>query len=401
MIDNDANPSEQFNAPVSPRERLAALRIIDANFNRAAEGLRVIEEHCRFALNDGHLTECCKRLRHDLTAALRALPRDQLHAARESQIDVGAYINTPEERSRCSLAHIAAAGWQRIQQALRAIEEYAKLLAPDIAPRVEAIRYQAYTLAKACTTTAASQERLAHARLYVLLDGRSSECEFALRAQELISAGVHVLQLRDKRLDDRTLLARARLLRRIIDENETTARQEPRPPGPEPRTLNPEPQAAERHGGRSLQPLAPSPQPLLILNDRPDLAVLARADGVHLGQDELSVHDARQIVGPDLLIGVSTHNIAQARQAVLDGASYIGCGPTFPSGTKEFDHFPGLDFLREVAAEIALPAFAIGGITCENLSQVLASGFTRVAIGGAIATSQDAAAATKHFIENL
>jgi thiamine-phosphate pyrophosphorylase len=382
MIDYDANSSEQFNAPVSPRERLAALRIIDANFNRAAEGLRVIEEHSRFALNDGHLTECCKRLRHDLTAALRALRRDQLHAARESQIDVGAYINTPEERSRSSLAHIAAAGWQRIQQALRAIEEYAKLLAPDIAPRVEAIRYQAYTLSKACTTTAASQERLADARLYVLLDGRSSECEFALRAQELISAGVHVLQLRDKRLDDRTLLARARLLRRIIDENETTARQEPRPP-----TTDHSPVTTH--------------SPLFLLNDRPDLAILARADGVHLGQDELTVHDARQIVGPDMLIGVSTHNISQARQAVLDGASYLGCGPTFPSGTKEFDHFPGLDFLREVAAEIALPAFAIGGITCENLSQVLATGFTRVAIGGAIATCKEPSDAIRQFLAAL
>jgi thiamine-phosphate pyrophosphorylase len=89
-----------------------------------------------------------------------------------------------------------------------------------------------------------------------------------------------------------------------------------------------------------------------------------------------------------MLIGVSTHTIEQARQAVLEGASYIGCGPTFPSGTKHFDDFAGPDFLRQVAAEIALPAFAIGGIKLENLPQVLATGFTRVAIGGAIADQE-------------
>jgi thiamine-phosphate pyrophosphorylase len=332
----------------------------------------VVEEHCRFALGDRHLTERCKQLRHELTAVISQISAADRHAARETQADVGTAVTTPTESSRQSLAHIATANWQRVEQALRAIEEYGKLLAPNMARQVEALRYRAYTLAKACTTTATSRERLAHARLYILLDGRSSECEFALRAQELIAAGVHIIQLRDKRLDDRTLLARARLLRRVIDEFAQTDRQEPRPP--ESRTPSPEPRL-----------------PLLILNDRPDLAVLASADGVHLGQEELTVHDARQIVGPEMLVGVSTHNLDQARQAVLDGASYLGCGPTFPSGTKHFDHFPGLEFLRQVAAEIALPAFAIGGITHEILPQVLATGFTRVAVGGAIATSREPA----------
>jgi thiamine-phosphate pyrophosphorylase len=368
-----------------PGDLLAALRIIDADFNRAAEGLRVVEEHCRFALGDRHLTERCKQLRHGLTAALAAIPQNHLHAARETQADVGTDITTPSEGSRKSLAHVAAANWQRLEQSLRAIEEYSKLIAPDIAPRIESLRYQAYTLAKACTTTADSQERLANARLYVLLDGRSSECEFVERAQELISAGVHVLQLRDKRLDDRTLLSRARLLRRIIDD---ASRPTPdsRPSPPDSRPLNPEP--------RTLNPL-------VILNDRPDIAALARADGVHLGQNELSVHDARQIVGPDMLVGVSAHSIEQARQAVLDGASYLGCGPTFPSGTKHFDRFPGLDFLRQVAAEIALPAFAIGGVTPENLPQVLATGIRRIAIGGAIAVAVDPSLVIKQILAQV
>src|SRR5437660_7098545 len=113
---------------------------------------------------------------------------------------------------------------------------------------------------------------------------------------------------------------------------------------------------------------------LFIMNDRPDLARLAEADGVHLGQEELPVKDARRIVGPDALIGVSTHNLDQVRRAVLDGASYIGVGPTFPSGTKEFAEFPGLDFVRWVAEETSLPAFVIGGVTLENVAEVAAAG---------------------------
>jgi thiamine-phosphate pyrophosphorylase len=258
---------------------------------------------------------------------------------------------------RLSLADIATAALQRVQQALRVIEECLKLADASVASQIEAVRYQSYTLAKACITTAASRERLASSRLYVLIDGKKSECEFVEHVQALIAAGVDILQLRDKLLDDRTLLSRAILLRRVIDE-------------------------AAREGE------APA-EPLIIVNDRPDIAVLSRADGVHVGQEELPVHEVRQILGPDMLIGVSTHTIEQARQAVLDGANYLGCGPVFPTATKRFDHFPGLDFLRQVAADIAIPAFAIGGIDERNLAQVLETGFRRAAIGSAITSATD------------
>src|SRR5207244_2916050 len=111
---------------------------------------------------------------------------------------------------------------------------------------------------------------------------------------------------------------------------------------------------------------------LFIMNDRPDLAVLTEADGVHVGQEELTVRDARRIVGPNKLVGVSTHSIEQARAAVLDGADYIGVGPVFSSGTKSFGALAGLEFVRQVSAEISLPAFAIGGIDAQNVEQVIA-----------------------------
>jgi thiamine-phosphate pyrophosphorylase len=375
----------KYHLPTS--DLLAALRIIDANFNRASEGLRVVEEQCRFVLGDRHLTECCKQLRHDLTTALQLVPAAQLLAARDTPGDVGTSVTTPAEAARNALSDISAANWKRVEQALRAIEEFGKLISPELAARAESLRYRAYTLAKACAITANSQSRLEHARLYVLIDGGRSECAFAERVNELIESGVHVLQLRDKKLDDRTLLARARLLRRVIDEHANSDLRPPTSDLPQPLATGP-------------QPLATS-SPLFILNDRPDLALLSRADGVHLGQEELTVQDARQIVGPDLLVGISTHNIEQARQAVLDGANYLGCGPTFASGTKHFDHFPGLEFLRQFAAEIVLPAFAIGGITLDNLPQVLATGCSRVAVGGAIVNLTNITACIQSFLTAL
>jgi thiamine-phosphate pyrophosphorylase len=98
-------------------------------------------------------------------------------------------------------------------------------------------------------------------------------------------------------------------------------------------------------------------------------------------------------------VGVSTHSIQQARQAVLDGANYIGVGPTFPSGTKSFDQLMGLELLREVAGEIRLPAFAIGGITIEKLPEVLATGISRIAVGGAITGVKDPARAVREMLE--
>lgn len=352
---------------LSSAEWLAALRILDVNVNRANEGLRVVEEYCRFVLADQHLTRQCKQLRHDLSSVCATIPTGDLHLARETQFDVGTTVTTPQEGNRQSLAHVAEASLQRIQQALRVLEEYGKLANPELGCRIESLRYRAYTLAKACTITADSQQRLKSVQLYVLLDGDTDEIVFAGRLKALIAAGVHAIQLRDKSLDDRSLLTRARLARALILETAADAQT----------------------------------RPLLIVNDRPGLAFLARADGVHVGQNELTVHDARQIVGPNMLIGVSTHTLEQARQAVLDGANYIGCGPTFPSATKHFDNFPGPAFLTEVAAEISLPAFAIGGITLENLPQVLATGFTRVAVSSAITGNSNRAAATASFLDAL
>jgi thiamine-phosphate pyrophosphorylase len=351
----------------NPHERLIALQIIDVNLNRASEGLRVVEEYCRFVLSDAALTARCKSLRDRLHAAVEPISRIERLLARDTVNDVGTTSGFAEAVGRearvDSLEQIAIKNGERVKEALRVIEEYAKAIYPDLAAKIGSLRYEWYTLQRDCHLSLNRAQALSNARLYVLIDGGPSEAEFSLRAKLLIQAGVHILQLRDKKLDDRTLLARARLLRRLIE--------------------------------------AAAPRPLFMINDRPDIAVLSQADGVHVGQEEVEVRDARRIMGPDRLVGVSTHNIAQARQALSDRADYIGCGPTFPSGTKDFDHFPGLDFLRQVAAEIPLPAFAIGGIKLDHLPQVFEVGFTRIAVSGAITSAADPPAAARSLLAAL
>lgn len=322
-----------------------AARILDAAANRAREALRVLEDYARFSRDDAALTADLKGLRHDLTGALDELPPGLLLTARDTENDVGTAITTERESTRRSLADVVAANAKRLQEALRSLEEYGKLYGSHLGQRFERLRYRSYTLERSLRRHGTERPLLAEARLYVLLSGADLERMIV----EVAAGGADIIQLREKKLSDRELLARAAEVRRWT----------------------------ERAGV------------LFIMNDRPDIARLVGADGVHLGQDDMTVREARRIVGPDLLIGVSTHNIEQVRRAELDGADYLGVGPVFASPTKEFEALAGLEFVRAAAAATSLPAFVLGGITVDNVRQVVDAGGRRVAVSSAIAQTKD------------
>lgn len=341
-------PLAVFEGPGATAE-IDAGRVLDANFNRAREAARVLEDYCRFVLDDGFLTRQVKELRHGLAAAAQKLPARTLLAARETLQDVGTAATAGGEYERASPAHVALVNVKRLQESLRSLEEFGKVFGPDLGRDLEALRYRAYTLERAIALGGTNRVRLAAARLYVLLTRAQCAASLDWTIREAARGGADVFQLREKNLPDRELIALARDVRRWT-----------------------------RDAGA-----------LFVVNDRPDIARLCEADGVHLGQDDLSVKDARRVAGPELLIGVSTHSLDQLRQAVLDGADYVGIGPTFPSSTKAFDHFPGLEFIRAACAESSLPAFALGGITAANVGEVVAAGATRVAVGAAASTADD------------
>lgn len=134
-----------------------------------------------------------------------------------------------------------------------------------------------------------------------------------------------------------------------------------------------------------------------IVNDHLDIAIASDADGVHLGQDDMPIAEARRRLGPDRIIGISTHAIGQAREAELAGADYIGVGPVFPTGTKPGRQAVTTAYVRQVAAEIRIPWVAIGGIALDNAEEVLAAGATRLCAVSAIVGSPDPAGVCRAF----
>ncbi|GAA5510886.1 thiamine phosphate synthase [Novipirellula caenicola] len=349
--------------PILPRQ--ATYRILDASINRATEGLRTLEEYARFVQDDAAANACFKSLRHDLTTAVgRGIDRQRLIESRDTPGDVGTEIREPTEYVRSSSQKVIAAASARIAQSLRVIEEYGKTIDGRFAAEVEQIRYRAYQACASLELAAFTSERttqLAEAKLYLLIDGGESEQEYTASIERLAKAGVDIFQLRDHSLDDRTLYLRARVGA-----------------------------AVARRLGR-----------LFIVNDRADIAVAADADGVHVGQDELPAAAVRAIIGDRRLLGISTHSIEQAKEAIDDGADYIGCGPVFAGRTKQFDAYVGPAFLQQVAQSISIPAFAIGGIDQSNLSEVMAAGCDRIAVTGAIRDAEHPVQAAESLKQHL
>lgn len=319
-------------------------RILDASANRCREGLRVVEDFVRFVLDDQLLSHALKRIRHQLNDSLKYLRQETWIPCRDTLHDVGTTTSTSAEAYRGNSIDVVRANLKRTEESLRSLEEFSKILNPDIALQLEQSRYQFYSIEKAIESVVNSRTRLADSRLYLLVT--SDACRYGIEetVRNTITAGVDIVQLREKALPDRQLLELALQLREWTHKEQT----------------------------------------LLIINDRPDIAVACRADGVHLGQDDLTVEETRRIVGSRMLIGVSTHTIAQIHSAVFAGADYLGIGPTFPSNTKEFTEFPGLEFIQNASQTTSLPAFAIGGINEKNLDLVLHAGATRIALSSAI-----------------
>ncbi|MDR1140734.1 MAG: thiamine phosphate synthase [Planctomycetaceae bacterium] len=344
-------------------------RVLDAAANRGKEAVRVVEDFVRFILDDSVLTRQLKDFRHEFQDILNSFPTRSRLAARNTEHDVGTVLEGNSEYQRDSADTVLAANFGRLQESLRSLEEFSKLVKPEISRRFERLRYQCYTLQKNVTLidlppqidslplidsssfSSVTKTDLVTARFYVLTDIRADDEEFTAFVRAVLDGGADVIQLRDKKADDRTLLRRSRILKEQITAS-----------------------------GRSV---------LFVMNDRPDLARLAEADGIHVGQEELPVEAVRRIVGTEMLVGVSTHCIEQARQAVLDGADYIGAGPVFETPTKEFTEIAGIHYLQEVVAEIQIPVFAIGGITAENLDTVLATGIKRIAVSSLLLQASD------------
>ncbi|VAX24366.1 Thiamin-phosphate pyrophosphorylase [hydrothermal vent metagenome] len=137
---------------------------------------------------------------------------------------------------------------------------------------------------------------------------------------------------------------------------------------------------------------------LLIINDRADIAKAVEADGVHLGRDDMPIETARKILGPDTIIGASSHNVEQALEAEREGATYVNIGPLFTTPTKPGARTIGLEPVRETLGQLSIPLSVMGGIVEMNLMDTLSTGVRHIGMVTAVFGQDDIAAATKRFV---
>jgi thiamine-phosphate pyrophosphorylase len=344
--------------------------MIDANLNRSSEGLRVLEDVARFLLNDAELTQRLRTLRHELAQKTKSVTVGLL-SGRNSQHDIGGPHSKDREpisqaTSTKGLLDLVAANAKRVQEALRVIEEVAKL--PEMHSMLnsagfEQIRFALYALERDLFSKISRRDKANRmAGLYVILDrqllaGRD-ESEVA---RQIIDGGASVIQLRDKQSKRGELLPVAQELRGLCS----------------------------RAGV------------LFIMNDCLDLALAVDADGLHIGQEDLPLHVARRELPIDRIVGCSVKTLAQATKAQDEGADYIAVGSVFPTATKKEAVVIGVDAIRELKRTISTPLVAIGGINESNLGEVVAAGADAVAVVSAVLSERDVKGAVQKLVTRM
>jgi len=327
-------------------------RILDANFNRAREALRVAEDCGRFAMNDPAITAMAKNMRSDLQELLNAMPVAEMLVSRDTPGDIGTEISSPTEPLRGGMNDVLTAACKRLSEALRSIEEYSKIVAPAQSEKIERMRYNGYTLEQRLMAKVMVARRIVDVKLYALVSSHLCKGSVRETARAAIAGGADAIQLREKNIPDAQLLALAAELRELTDET-----------------------------GK-----------ILIINDRADIAAIVGADGVHLGQGDLPIAEVRRLLRPDAVVGRSSHNIEQAKAAVIEGADYVSVGPMFATTTK--DRQPvGTGLLKEALAAVTVPITPIGGINVGNAAELIALGAQRLAVSSAICRADDPKAA--------
>jgi thiamine-phosphate pyrophosphorylase len=341
----------------------AVYRIIDANFNRAREALRVIEDFCRFSLNSAPLTTCAKQLRHELSAAIGKLDAAQLIAARDTLGDVGVGTTVDNQFRRNDLRDCFTAGCKRLTESLRTLAEMTQTINPEVAQTIEKLRFSAYTLEKDIVLFSDTAEKFKPVRLYIIISSILPADVLSL-THRCLAGGADCIQLRAKAVDDDKLFALALEFAKICKDAGV----------------------------------------LSIINDRVDIAVAAGADGVHLGQDDMPLDQARKLQLAPLIIGKSTHSLEQLHTACEELPCYVSLGPVFSTGTKPTAEPVGLDYVKqatEILGRTGIGHVAIGGITLDNVEEVLNAGAKAIAVCSAVAEADDPTATCKALKEKI
>ncbi|MHC4645819.1 MAG: thiamine phosphate synthase [Planctomycetota bacterium] len=341
----------------------AVYRIIDANFNRAREAIRVIEEYCRFALNCAPLANRAKQLRHELSGAIGELDGRRLIASRDTIGDVGVDATVDNQLTRTNLKDCLTAASKRLPEALRVLAETVQTVNPSLARTIENLRYTAYTLEKDIVLFSEPAERFKRVGLYVIISS-SLPADVLSLAHRCMAGGADCLQLRAKDIEDDKFFALAAEFVNICRTEGVIS----------------------------------------VINDRVDIAVAAGADGVHLGQNDMPVDQARKLQLAPLIVGRTTHSPQQLRAACGELPTYVSLGPVFQTGTKPTAEPVGLDYVRqgtEILDDTGIAHVAIGGITLDNIDDVLNAGAKAIAVCSAVTEAADPTAACRALKDRI
>jgi thiamine-phosphate pyrophosphorylase len=338
------------------------LRIIDANLNRAGEGLHLLEDIARLILNDAELTQQLKTMRHEILRGDWSF-NQQLIQARNSESDVGIDIEAWGEEKERELPITVVANARRVQESLRILEEVSKMpgATPELEPeKFKQARFALYTIEQRLLAKLSRQDKTRRLTgLYAIIDSQALNRRSHIEvANQLIRAGVKTIQLRDKLRSKGELLPIAQQLKNLCSE----------------------------HGV------------LFIVNDYLDLVLATDADGLHVGQKDLPVKVARKLLPIDRILGCSVNTVDQASAAESDGADYIAVGSIYPTASKETAKVVGVEKLRQIRRVVSLPLVAIGGINKDNAAEVSAAGADSVAAISAILGAEDVEEAARQII---
>ncbi|MBW1615961.1 MAG: thiamine phosphate synthase [Deltaproteobacteria bacterium] len=310
-------------------------RVIDANLNRASEGLRVIEEINRFVYEDAQAAKNIKEIRHKIRDAAKRFD-NLLFCERDSLADKGFEISQNQTaKGKTDIKNLALRNFKRVQEALRVIEENFKTEGyNNLAKEYEKYRFLSYQLEKSFFELNFKKKSLPKGIYCITGEKFSLGRDNITVVKEMIKAGVEIIQYREKEKDMEAKYNECIEIRKLTKQAGT----------------------------------------LFIVNDNIDLAIVTEADGVHVGQEDMPVKQARKLIG-NKIIGVSTHSPEQAQKAVEEGADYIGVGPIFKTYTKKDVVDPvGYEYLDYVVKNINIPFVAIGGIKTHNIEEVAKRG---------------------------
>lgn len=334
-------------------------QIIDVNLNRCGEGLRVIEEIARFVFSDSELQRKTKHLRQQLSRFFvgdKSSGLDRLRligCGRDSESDIGRSYSTSAEMKRESFESVLRSNFSRVEESARVLEEFSKTISPKLGEKIKEFRFKLYTLEKDFVGkhfAAGKREYLRNIGIYPIVDRQQIGKRSVLSvARQIIDGGAKILQYRDKVSDDGTIFDTCKVLMSLC----------------------------RKKGVR------------FIVNDAVDIAVAIDADGVHLGQTDIPVPEARKLLGPDKIIGKSSHNIPEAGRTAKEDIDYLAVGPIFPTTTKPNYRVAGLKLLEWAKANISLPIIAIGGINLKNIGPVVKLKPDGIAVVSAILSAPD------------